>query len=100
MRVDQAARENLHRLMAERRATCRDCFCYWSCAGDCFVQAFGNGEQGHLAKTARCALNRTITEQILLDMIAQGDGYWSARKDPGFLAPPPVSPWEEELYGD
>ena len=100
VQVDQAARENLHRLMAERRATCQDCFCYWSCAGDCFVQAFGSGEQGHLTKTARCALNRYITEQILLDMIAQGDGYWSIRQESSLAPLPPISPWEEELYGD
>jgi len=100
VRVDQAARENLHRRMAERRASCRDCFCYWSCAGDCYVQAFDSGEQGHLTKTARCELNRYITEQILLDMIAQGDGYWSVRMDSSLAPAPPISPWEEELYGD
>jgi uncharacterized protein len=99
VRVDQEARQNFHHLLAERRATCEDCFCYWSCAGDCYVQAFGHGEQGHLLKTTRCQINRYLTEQILLGLIARGNGYYSERENPAWRFPAPVSPEDEELHG-
>jgi uncharacterized protein len=99
VQVDQLARENFHRLLAERRSTCEDCFCYESCAGDCYAQAFGPGEQGHLLKTARCQVNRYLTEQILLGLIAKGNGYWSGRDNQAWMFRTPVSPEEEELHG-
>jgi uncharacterized protein len=99
VRIDLPARDRLHRLLAERRATCRDCFCYWTCAGDCFSRAFQPGAEGHLVKSSRCEMNRTITAQMLLNLIAEGSGYWAA---PAGLAPEggrPLTAIEEELYG-
>jgi uncharacterized protein len=74
--IDQAARNRLHQLFIERQATCRDCFCYWSCAGDCFARTFSPQPGGHLDHSPRCDINRSITEQLLLRLIAQGDGVW------------------------
>jgi uncharacterized protein len=74
--VDQAARDRLHGLMAERRAGCRDCFCFWSCAGDCYTRTFAPGEQGHLRRETRCEINRQVMQQLLLRGIAQGQGVW------------------------
>jgi uncharacterized protein len=76
--VDGAARDRLHRLMAERRATCLDCFCYWSCAGDCYARAFSAEPEGHLRHGGRCAINRAITRQLLLRRIADSGGVWRA----------------------
>jgi uncharacterized protein len=98
VQVDQAARERLHSLLAERRESCRDCFCYWTCAGDCFTRAFAPGEQGHLVKSHRCQMNRTITAQMLLNRIAAGDGYWSAQEEASAAAADAVKR-EEELHG-
>ncbi len=74
--VDEAARTHLHHLIAERRAACRDCFCYWTCAGDCYAVSFGSGPGGHLYRSARCEMNRTILQKLLLRGIAEGNGLW------------------------
>jgi uncharacterized protein len=96
--INQTNRASLHQQLTERRANCRDCFCYWTCAGDCYSQAFTAGGQGHLVKTSRCDMIRKITEQMLLSLIAEGDGIWKAPKNQPF--PQLISPEEEELYGD
>ncbi len=76
--IDHAARTHLHRLIAERQATCQDCFCYWSCAGDCYPRTFSLGEGGHLQHRGRCTINQQITEKLLLRRIADGGGVWCA----------------------
>lgn len=73
---DFTAHQHLHQLFAERRASCRDCFCYWSCAGDCYARAFLPQPDGHLYKSLRCDMNRLITARLLLGLIAEGDGVW------------------------
>jgi len=74
--LDQASRDSFHRLLGERFATCRDCFCHWNCAGDCFARAFAEGPNGHLVKSQRCAINREITKYLLLDLIRENSGVW------------------------
>ena len=76
--VDEAARDQLHLLMAERRSACRDCFCYWSCAGDCYARVFEDRPDGHQQRSTRCHMNRSLTEQLLLRQIASGGGVWQA----------------------
>ncbi|MEO8355193.1 MAG: radical SAM protein [Chloroflexota bacterium] len=78
IQMDAGARNFLHTKMAERRALCKSCFCYWSCAGDCYARTFKLGEEGHLQYGARCEANRFITEKLLLGAIAAGNGVWSA----------------------
>ncbi len=79
--VNTAARERLHTLMDERRAACRDCPSYWSCAGDCYARTFVPGEGGHQKRSTRCAMNRWLTERMLLKRIADGGGVWRAMND-------------------
>ncbi|MFL7870045.1 MAG: radical SAM protein [Anaerolineales bacterium] len=76
IQIDHQIRRNLHSLMAERREACRDCFCYWSCAGDCYMRTFVTGPNGHLNFGLRCQMNRRILAELLLDAISQGDGVW------------------------
>jgi uncharacterized protein len=76
VKIDEAARNRLHTLMAERRAACRDCFCYWSCAGDCYTRTFSSEPGTHLRRGPRCAINQTITRELLLGGIAGGEGVW------------------------
>ncbi len=84
--IDAPARNRLHDKIAERRAACRDCFCYWSCAGDCYSRAFLPGEGGHLQRSARCELNRYLLERLLLNKIAEGNGLWfSGRQDAALI---------------
>lgn len=72
IKVDDTARNFLHGLMADRRTQCRDCFCYWSCAGDCYARVFHDSPGGHLIRGQRCSMNRSLTEQLLLREIADG----------------------------
>ena len=74
--VDHASRSALHETLAQRRASCRDCFCYWHCAGDCYSRVFAPGVYGTPGASPRCAMNREITTHILLWYIAHGDGVW------------------------
>ena len=74
--IDDAARSGLHTLMNQRQANCQDCFCFRSCAGDCYTRAFAYEEGGHLHYGMRCQINRKIFKQQLLDGIANGDGVW------------------------
>lgn len=47
LQINEPARDYLHTLMAERRQQCQDCFCYWSCAGDCYTRTFEDSPEGH-----------------------------------------------------
>jgi uncharacterized protein len=87
IQVDESARSRLHAQMAERRAGCRDCFCYWSCAGDCYVRSFVPGANGHLQYGVRCEQNRYLLEKTLLNALADGDGLWRATSQRGCVAP-------------
>ncbi|MBN2149514.1 MAG: radical SAM protein [Anaerolineales bacterium] len=84
LNVDNTARQHLVGLIAERRAACQDCFCYWSCAGDCYSRNFHPGPDGHLIFSQRCAINRAITERLLLEAIAESRGAWRR----GYSLPP------------
>jgi uncharacterized protein len=74
--VDHAARSALLTHLEEKQATCRACFCYWHCAGDCYTRSFyaQAGRQG--GANPRCYMNREITARILLWHIMAGDGVW------------------------
>jgi radical SAM protein with 4Fe4S-binding SPASM domain len=74
--IDEAARLRLGRKIAERRTSCRDCFCYWSCAGGCLPRAFSSGPEGHLEHGVHCELKRTLQREMLLKQIAAGNGLW------------------------
>ncbi|MBN1657746.1 MAG: radical SAM protein [Anaerolineae bacterium] len=77
MLVDEDRRERLLSRLAERRAACRDCFCYWHCAGDCLAKAFYPGTNPIPMTTERCRMNREITAHLLLSYIAASDdGVW------------------------
>ncbi len=68
--VDEEARARLRQTLAERRASCRDCFCYWSCAGGCLPRTLAPGPNGHLEHGAHCELKRTLLREVLLKHIA------------------------------
>lgn len=76
--MDREARSHLHNLMAERRAHCRECFCYWSCAGDCYTRTMKDEPGGHLLYHERCNINRLLTEKLLLWKIAESGGVYRA----------------------
>ncbi len=72
--IDEEARLRLRQKLAERRASCRDCFCYWSCAGGCLPRTLSPGPNGHLEHGVHCELQRTLLREMLLKHIAAGYG--------------------------
>jgi uncharacterized protein len=92
VQLDEPARNRLHEWLGGWRERCRDCFCYWSCAGDCYTRSFHTGADGRLARGARCEINRRLMEQLLLRGIAEGGGVWSAAHSRFAASPrPPAS---------
>jgi uncharacterized protein len=76
LNIDPLAQRRFHTLLDERFSTCRDCFCHWTCAGDCFARSFAKEPNGHLFKSARCTINREITKYLILDLIQGNGGVW------------------------
>jgi len=74
--IDEETRSRLRQKIDERRASCRDCFCYWTCAGDCLIRSFSPDPNSHLKHGARCELNRILLREMLLKHIAAGNGLW------------------------
>jgi uncharacterized protein len=72
--IDESARLRLRRKITERRASCRDCFCYWSCAGGCLPRTMTPDLGGHLAHGVHCELRRALLREMLLKHIAAGNG--------------------------
>ena len=79
-------RENLHQLLAARRRACKDCFCYWSCAGDCYVRALTDPGADVRVRGERCQINRMITQGLILKHIARGNGIWYAPRQAAHAA--------------
>jgi uncharacterized protein len=55
-----------------RRESCRQCFCYWHCCGDCMTRR----EVSAPMTSGRCRVTREVTRQLLASYIAEGDGVW------------------------
>ena len=74
--IDEDARSRLRKKIDERRASCRDCYCYWTCAGDCLIRSFYPDPDRYLEHGPRCELNRILLREMLLKQIAAGNGLW------------------------
>ena len=66
-------------LQEQKRSACRDCFCYWHCAGDCYTRAHAASSGESQGTSPRCAMNREITARILLWYIMNNDGIWQGQ---------------------
>jgi uncharacterized protein len=76
--LDQERRADFLSQLEARRQSCRDCYCYWHCAGDCHAKTFYPGVDTTPISSPRCQMNRAILAQQLLWFIANSeDGlYW------------------------
>lgn len=74
--IDQGRRQGLLARIAERRRLCRDCFCYFHCAGDCPAKTFDPSLGGHLHFGFRCHTNRAITLELLGRLACAAGGVW------------------------
>ncbi len=74
--IDENKRLDFHKMLQERfEKTCRDCFCRWTCAGDCYTRAFSTTDNLMLTNP-RCSMNREITKNMILNLIHQHNGVW------------------------
>jgi uncharacterized protein len=68
-------RENLLDVIQNNRDNCRHCFCYYSCAGDCYIRTLTYDKKGGISKqSARCYINKILTKELLLRKIEEGNG--------------------------
>jgi uncharacterized protein len=77
--LDHHARDALLSCLHDRRANCRDCFCYWHCAGDCYSRGMASAMDNPASISPRCHMNQEITARILLWYIMRGDGIWQGQ---------------------
>ncbi len=81
LQIDKEVRMKFLQYIASRRSACRDCFCYWHCAGDCYTRAFKPQDASPGQPYARCAVNQAITAGLLLRYIAEGGGVYRGQPD-------------------
>jgi uncharacterized protein len=74
IKINEEARLRLRQKIEERRDSCRDCFCFWSCAGGCLTRVFSPGPDGHLHHGVHCEIRRILLKEMLLKHIASGNG--------------------------
>jgi uncharacterized protein len=80
IRLNPGARQSLLAKIEERRESCKSCFCFYHCAGDCPSKTFTGRAGGHLRHGSRCELNRTITRELIVRYIEESDGVWQGRR--------------------
>jgi len=74
--IDHDAVHRFNNAQQNRRAKCRDCFCFWHCCGDCAVRS----KVSPVGASARCTLTRNITRDLLALYIAEGNGVWTGNQ--------------------
>lgn len=77
--VDRQAQAALWAHLERQKSTCRECFCYWHCAGDCYSRADAAASGDAQGTSPRCTMNREITARILLWYIMNNDGIWQGQ---------------------
>jgi uncharacterized protein len=78
--IDTGVRQGFLAKIDERRQTCKSCFCFYHCAGDCPSKTFSGRADGHLRHGSRCELNRTLTGELIVRYIEEGGGVWQGRQ--------------------
>ncbi len=68
--IDEEKRIEQMNAILHRKDKCRDCFCYYHCAGDCFTR--GTPSEGGEWPYNRCEINRAVMLGLMLRMLAQG----------------------------
>jgi uncharacterized protein len=75
--VNGESRYKLHKSFNDKwKSACKDCFCRWHCAGDCYARTtvMENGTPRILKN--RCLINRQTTIHLLLWYIMANHGIW------------------------
>ncbi len=70
--LDEAKLGALRTLSVEHKPGCADCFCKWTCAGECASKLALAGNAWDPAGSPRCAVNRELTLDQMRDYLARG----------------------------
>lgn len=76
LEIEYSKRKKLEKLVNERKESCRTCFCYWHCAGDCPAKIILPSSFDINPFPERCDVNREITKQILINYLIENDGVY------------------------
>jgi uncharacterized protein len=76
LRLDEERWRMIVSRTVDKISYCNDCFCKYSCAGDCIGKTFASDTIGNFQSSPRCRLNRELTKHLLLSSIAASDGVW------------------------
>ena len=66
LNIDFKKRQAFQYKIQERKALCKECFCYWHCAGDCPAKTILPGSFDNNSFSERCTVNREITKELLI----------------------------------
>jgi len=64
----------LRTLTVEHKSSCDECFCKWSCGGECSAKLARAGNAWDAAESPRCIINRELTLDQIKDYLARGGG--------------------------
>lgn len=66
-------RTQLLQMIEDNKASCRTCFCYYHCAGDCPPKSLYVKSK---KDSFRCRITQELTKAMIIDKIIEGDGIW------------------------
>jgi uncharacterized protein len=61
LEIDMDRLRRLRTLTVEHKASCDDCFCRWSCAGECAAKLALERDAWDASQSPRCHINRELT---------------------------------------
>lgn len=70
--IDEEKLRRLRTLTVEHKASCANCFCKWSCAGECASKLALEGSAWEPVDSPRCTVNRELTLDQMRDYLAHG----------------------------
>ncbi len=80
--VDHDKVRRLRTLTVDNKPSCADCFCKWSCAGECASKLALAGDPWDTTGSPRCIVNRELTLDQMREYLAQGGRTAQAREQP------------------
>jgi uncharacterized protein len=70
--LDEAKLHALRSLTVENKSACADCFCKWTCAGECASKLALVGSAWETSGSPRCTVNRELTLDQMREYLARG----------------------------
>ena len=70
--IDEDRLQRLRTLTVEHKPSCADCFCKWTCAGECAAKLAHSGSPWDATGSPRCVINRALTLDLLRECLDLG----------------------------